>query len=160
MANAPRVVILAAGQGTRMRSAIPKVLHHLGGRPLISYTLETASAVGSVAPMVVVNPGQLHAREALEGAAHAGSGSAATLLTCFPEQPAGLGRVIRDSQGRVERIVEERDLPPASNSPEVNAGVYVFNGAKLWPALDKLSADNAQREYYLTDVIELLGGAE
>jgi bifunctional UDP-N-acetylglucosamine pyrophosphorylase / glucosamine-1-phosphate N-acetyltransferase len=209
MAKAPRVVILAAGQGTRMRSAIPKVLHHLGGRPLISYTLETASAVGPDAPIVVVNPGQTQVHEALKGAAelveqpaargtgdalrsvpdrmrpsgavvvlsadvpllrpetvlrlvaaHEGSGAAATLLTCFPEQPAGLGRVIRDSQGRVERIVEERDLPPASNSPEVNAGVYVFNGAKLWPALEKLSTDNAQREYYLTDVIELLGGAE
>jgi bifunctional UDP-N-acetylglucosamine pyrophosphorylase/glucosamine-1-phosphate N-acetyltransferase len=209
MANAPRVVILAAGQGTRMRSATPKVLHHLGGRPLISYSLDTAAVVGPEAPIVVVNPDQTQVHEALKGAAelveqpvargtgdalrsvpdgmrpsgavvvlsadvplirpetvlrlvaaHEGSGAAATVLTSFSEQPSGLGRVIRDSQGRVERIVEERDLPPASNSPEVNAGVYVFNGAKLWPALDKLSADNAQREHYLTDVIELLGGGE
>ena len=209
MADAPRVVILAAGQGTRMRSAIPKVLHHLGGRPLISYSLETAAAVSPDAPIVVVSPNQPEVHDALKGAAELveqptargtgdalrsvperlrsaasvvvlsadvpllrpesvqglvaaqqGSGAAATLLTCFPDQPAGLGRVIRDGQGRVERIVEERDLSPGGDTAEVNAGVYVFDGTKLWPALDRLSTDNAQGEYYLTDVIELLGGAD
>ena len=209
MADAPRVVILAAGQGTRMRSAIPKVLHHLGGRPLISYSLETAAAVSPDAPIVVVSPNQPEVHEGLKGAAELveqatargtgdalrsvperlrnavsvvvlsadvpllrpetvqrlvaaqqGSGAAATLLTCFPDQPAGLGRVIRDGQGRVERIVEERDLSPGGDTAEVNAGVYVFDGTKLWPALDRLSTDNAQGEYYLTDVIELLGGAD
>src|SRR6202165_46002 len=209
MADAPRVVILAAGQGTRMRSAIPKVLHHLGGRPLISYSLETAAAVSPDPPIVVVNPSQPEVHEALKGAAELveqatargtgdalrsvperlrnavsvvvlsadvpllrpetvqrlvaaqqGSGAAATLLTCFPEQPAGLGRATRDTQGRVERIVEDRDLSPGGDTAEVNAGVYVFDGTKLWPALDRLSTDNAQGEYYLTDVIELLGGAD
>ena len=81
------------------------------------------------------------------------------LLTGVPTDPSGLGRVIRDADGHVLRIVEERDFAPGEALPlECNAGIYVFDGAQLWPALDRLTTSNAQGEYYLTDVVELLTG--
>jgi bifunctional UDP-N-acetylglucosamine pyrophosphorylase / glucosamine-1-phosphate N-acetyltransferase len=91
-------------------------------------------------------------------AVHADSEAACTLLSVVPEDPSGLGRIVRDANGRVQRIVDAGDLPRGvSSPPECNAGVYVFDGAALWPALARLGTDNAQHEYYLTDVIELLG---
>lgn len=91
---------------------------------------------------------------------HRRTKAAATLLTAMPANPRGLGRVYRDPEtGRVVRTIEERDLPPgAYASPEVGAGVYVFNGNRLWPALERITNDNAQGEYYLPDVLPLLGG--
>ncbi len=91
---------------------------------------------------------------------HRASRAAATLLTAMPANPRGLGRVYRDPEtGRVVRTIEERDLPPGAMAPpEVGAGVYVFNGARLWPALGRIGNDNAQGEYYLPDVLPLLGG--
>jgi bifunctional UDP-N-acetylglucosamine pyrophosphorylase/glucosamine-1-phosphate N-acetyltransferase len=83
------------------------------------------------------------------------------VLSVVPADPRGLGRVVRAPDGTVARIVEERDLPPGEPVPaECNAGAYVFDGARLWPALDRLGSDNAQGEHYLTDVVELLGGGE
>jgi bifunctional UDP-N-acetylglucosamine pyrophosphorylase/glucosamine-1-phosphate N-acetyltransferase len=210
MADGPLAVILAAGQGKRMQSATPKVLHPLGGRPLILHVLDAARAVSSARPVVVINPGQPQVRailaeratvveqdqplgtgDALRGLpeamqmegpvvvlsgdvpliradtirrlveSHAAAeGRSCTLLSAVPDDPSGMGRVIRDEQGRVIRIVEEADLPSDAVIPlECNVGAYVFDGKALWPALDRLSADNAQREYYLTDVIELFDGA-
>ncbi len=91
---------------------------------------------------------------------HRRSRAAATLLTAMPANPRGLGRVYRDPEtGRVVRTIEERDLPPGAMAPpEVGAGVYVFNGARLWPALGRIGSDNSQGEYYLPDVLPLLGG--
>jgi bifunctional UDP-N-acetylglucosamine pyrophosphorylase/glucosamine-1-phosphate N-acetyltransferase len=103
---------------------------------------------------------------------HDATQAACTLLTVTPDDPRGLGRIRRNpTTGRIEGIVEERDLPadptadtatPTGN--ECNAGVYAFRAADLWPALDHLTPDNAQGEYYLTDVIALLadrsGGIE
>jgi bifunctional UDP-N-acetylglucosamine pyrophosphorylase/glucosamine-1-phosphate N-acetyltransferase len=92
-------------------------------------------------------------------AVHANAEAACTLLSFVPANPAGLGRVVRDRNSHVRRIVEEGDLGDTSPTPaECNAGVYVFDGSALWPALSRLQTDNAQHEYYLTDVIELLGG--
>lgn len=89
------------------------------------------------------------------------SGAACVLLSVVPADPRGLGRVLRRPDGSVARIVEERDLPPGEPAPaECNAGAYAFDGARLWPALDRLTTDNAQGEHYLTDVVELLGGGE
>jgi bifunctional UDP-N-acetylglucosamine pyrophosphorylase/glucosamine-1-phosphate N-acetyltransferase len=89
------------------------------------------------------------------------TGAACVLLTVLPTDPRGLGRVVRAAGGAVARIVEERDLPPGEPAPaECNAGAYAFDGARLWPALDRLTSDNAQGEHYLTDVVELLGGGE
>ena len=207
MADGPLVVILAAGQGTRMRSAVPKVLHPLGGRPLLLHTLDAASAVAGGKPVVVVNPAQPEVPAALNGqadfvvqpeprgtgdalrsvppalrrpgqvlvlsadvplvrretlqrllVAQAAAASTCALLTAVPEDPTGMGRVERGADGSVVRIVEAADIPPGTVPPlECNAGVYVFNGDTLWPALEALSTENAQSEYYLTDVVELLG---
>jgi bifunctional UDP-N-acetylglucosamine pyrophosphorylase/glucosamine-1-phosphate N-acetyltransferase len=209
MADGPRAVILAAGEGTRMRSAVPKVLHPLAGRPLIDHVIETAVAVTGRQPVVVVGSGRTDViaaigerAECVEQASPRGTGDAlralpesfretgdvlvlsgdvplvrprtlarlldqhrrtrasATLLTAMPENPRGLGRVYRDPEtGRVVRTIEERDLPPGAHAPpEVGAGVYVFKGSRLWPALARISDHNAQGEYYLPDVLPLLGG--
>ncbi len=208
MGDGPQAVILAAGQGKRMRSAVPKVLHPLGGRPLILHVVDAVRAATSGVPLVVVAKGDTAVRavigvkatcveqESARGtgdalrsvpaslrepgpvlvmhgdaplvkpetlrrllAAHASSPRACTLLLAIPTDPSGMGRVIRDAEGHVLRIVEDADLPPGEPVPmESNAGVYVFDGAQLWPALDRLSAANAQGEYYLTDVVALLTG--
>ena len=87
--------------------------------------------------------------------------AACVVLGVVPADPHGLGRLVRDAAGGVVRIVEERDLPPGEAAPaECNAGAYAFDGARLWPVLERLGSDNAQGELYLTDVVELLGGAE
>jgi bifunctional UDP-N-acetylglucosamine pyrophosphorylase/glucosamine-1-phosphate N-acetyltransferase len=209
MADGPRAVILAAGEGTRMRSALPKVLHPLAGRPLIDHVIDAAVAVTGRPPVVVVGPGRRDVvaaigdrAECVEQAEPRGTGDAlrsvperlrdpgevlvlsgdvplvrpqtlgrlidhhrrsravATLLTAMPANPRGLGRVYRDPEtGRVVRTVEERDLPPGAYAPpEVGAGIYVFTGARLWPALARIKDDNAQGEFYLPDVLPLLGG--
>jgi len=191
-----------------MRSAVPKVLHPLGGRPLILHVVDSVSTVADGRPIAVISPGQPEVRALLDGAAdcveqrqplgtgdalrsvpealrtkgptlvvsadvpllrtetlqrltstHAASEVACTLLSVVPDDPTGLGRIVRDDRGQVERIVEEGDLPPEMVAPvECNVGVYVFDGDALWPALDRITPDNAQREYYLTEIIELLGG--
>ncbi|MBJ7607974.1 MAG: bifunctional UDP-N-acetylglucosamine diphosphorylase/glucosamine-1-phosphate N-acetyltransferase GlmU [Candidatus Dormibacteraeota bacterium] len=209
MADGPRAVILAAGDGTRMRSALPKVLHQLAGRALIDHVIDAATAVTSRQPVVIVGAGRTDVvaaigprAECVEQSEASGTGdalrsvperlrgpgevlvlsgdvplvrpqtlgrlidhhrrtrAAATLLTAMPANPRGLGRVYRDPEtGRVVRTIEERDLPPGAYAPpEVAAGVYVFNAAKLWPALGRINNSNAQGEYYLPDVLPLLGG--
>jgi bifunctional UDP-N-acetylglucosamine pyrophosphorylase / glucosamine-1-phosphate N-acetyltransferase len=208
MGDGPHAVILAAGQGKRMRSAVPKVLHPIGGRPLILYVVEAAQMATGAQPVVVIAKGDSQVRDLLGDAAicveqdgplgtgdalrsvpgslrdagpvlvlvgdapliraetlerllaaHASSPRACTLLLGIPRDPSGLGRAVRDEAGHVVRIVEERDLAPDKPIPlESNGGIYVFDGAQLWPALDRLTSANAQGEYYLTDVIELLTG--
>jgi len=204
------VVILAAGQGTRMRSSLPKVLHRIGGRPLVGHVLDTArdlapahvlvvvrherdqvaSAVVGVAPEVVVVdqdeiPGTGRAVEValaqltdfdgdvlvLSGdvplldaetltalvTAHRGGGAAATLMSAVVDDPSGYGRVLRDEDGRVSRIVEQKDATTDEVAVrEVNAGVYVFRAASLRAGLSRVGTANAQGEKYLTDVIGLL----
>ncbi len=189
-----------------MKSALPKVLHPLAGRPMLLYSVDAAREATGTRPLVVVNPAHAGVAEALEGVAdavpqaeprgtgdalrsvppalrgqgqvvvvnadlpllrtetvrglvhaQASSGAACVLLTVVPGSPAGLGRVVRGPDGRVARIVEERDLAGLGTVPaECNAGVYVFSGERLWPALERLSNDNAQGEYYLTDVVAML----
>jgi bifunctional UDP-N-acetylglucosamine pyrophosphorylase/glucosamine-1-phosphate N-acetyltransferase len=87
--------------------------------------------------------------------AHAAAGAAATVLTAMATRPYGYGRIVR-SGGRIARIVEERDASAAERKiKEINAGVYVFELAPLFPAMRKIAASNAQGEYYLTDLVGL-----
>jgi bifunctional UDP-N-acetylglucosamine pyrophosphorylase / glucosamine-1-phosphate N-acetyltransferase len=221
-ANEPiNVLILAAGLGTRMKSERAKVLHQLGGRPLIAHVLRTAAQLDPERIFVVVGHqaaeveaasraalapemaerlrfvlqaeqrGTGHAvrsaREALAEArgallvsygdaplvraetfkklaeTHRREGNAATLITMQLDNPFGYGRIVReggDGQGRLLRIVEEKDCTPEQRAiQEVNPGFYCFDIAALLPALDRLTTRNAQGEYYLTDVPELLRDA-
>lgn len=88
---------------------------------------------------------------------HAKKGNAATVLTADAPNPFGYGRIIRDAQGNVLRIVEEKDATADEKQvKEINTGVFVFDNQKLFAALKKVNNNNAQGEYYLTDVLEIL----
>ncbi|MGY1741757.1 MULTISPECIES: bifunctional UDP-N-acetylglucosamine diphosphorylase/glucosamine-1-phosphate N-acetyltransferase GlmU [unclassified Blastococcus] len=204
------VVVLAAGQGTRMRSATPKVLHPLGGRSMLGHVLAATGPLGAPETLVVVGAGReavvehlaavapaarpvvqeeqrgsghaaavaLAAVPDLEGRvlivngdapllraatvaalveAHRASGAVLTVLTAAVDDPAGLGRIVRDGEGAVRAIVEERDADAAQRAiREVNAGVYVGDAAALRRSLERVDADNDQGEVYLTDVVGLL----
>jgi bifunctional UDP-N-acetylglucosamine pyrophosphorylase/glucosamine-1-phosphate N-acetyltransferase len=206
-------VILAAGRGKRMQSDLPKVLHVLGGRPLLWHVLDQVKSAGITSATVVIsykkelvidsvndwarsNPGLTvnfadqgepkgtgHALLSAEQASPAGKDiavclgdvpgiQATTLSGIYNEfkasspsalvvsmklaDPKGYGRIIRSASG-IQGIVEERD---ASNEQktidEVNTGIFFFNGSDLWPALKKIQPQNAQGEYYLTDIVQIL----
>jgi bifunctional UDP-N-acetylglucosamine pyrophosphorylase/glucosamine-1-phosphate N-acetyltransferase len=205
---APTVLILAAGEGTRMRSDVPKVLHPLCGRPMIEWPIAAAREAGAGRVVVVDGPdralvgalpegvevaiqeepngtgdavrsaaGQigegdtvlvlygdvpLITAEAIEALAraHEESGAAATMATMELEDPSGYGRVVRDAQGGVERVVETKSPGDATAQEEaireVNTGIYAFAGGDLLSALDALTSDNAQGELYLPDVLPRL----
>lgn len=91
---------------------------------------------------------------------HATTGAAATVLTAHMENPTGYGRIIRDEEGKVLRIVEQKDGTPDELAvQEINTGMYAFDSQKLWPCLTQLSDDNAQGELYITDVVGILVNA-
>lgn len=91
---------------------------------------------------------------------HATTGAAATVLTAHMENPTGYGRIIRDEEGKVLRIVEQKDGTPEELAvQEINTGMYAFDSQKLWPCLAQLSDDNAQGELYITDVVGILVNA-
>jgi bifunctional UDP-N-acetylglucosamine pyrophosphorylase/glucosamine-1-phosphate N-acetyltransferase len=200
--NALQVVVLAAGQGKRMRSDLPKVLQPLAGRPLLDHVLETARALSPARLCVVVGHGGEAVRERLAapdlawavqspqlGTGHAvmqalphlapegtvlvlygdvpliatatlralveaAAGARLALLTQVLEQPKGYGRILRDSAGHVARIVEEKDASDAERAiREVNTGILAAPRSHLERWLAGLGNDNAQREYYLTDIV-------
>lgn len=203
------VVILAAGLGTRMKSATIKVLHRAAGRPIIDYVIDMANALCDQPPVIIVG----HQREAVQNAVgnraryavqdqqlgtghavlqasqvltgdltgrkvlilsgdvpltrvetlqqlleeHEREGNALTLLTMKLDEPAMYGRIVRDPSGGVQRIVEAKDATDEQKKiKEVNAGIYVFDGTSLFKNLSNLSTNNAQGEYYLTDILGLL----
>jgi bifunctional UDP-N-acetylglucosamine pyrophosphorylase/glucosamine-1-phosphate N-acetyltransferase len=197
------VVILAAGQGTRMRSGLPKVLQPLAGRALLAHVMELAASLDGARIHVVYGHGgdrvpaafpdadvnwveqaqQLgtgHAveqampaiaddatvlvlygdvplvrRETAEAMAAAGSRGVA-LLTVRMDDPTGYGRIIRDDAGRVTRIVEQKDANEAERAvEEVNTGLMAAPAGRLRGWLSRLDDDNAQGEFYLTDVVAL-----
>jgi len=203
------VVVLAAGLGTRMRSRLPKVLHEVGGQPLVDHVLDLALGVTDAHRVVVVvghGAEQVSARVSGRGArtvlqepqlgtgdalrvgitgfdaaeveallvlsgdvpllrpqtvtslqAGLATGTSANILTARLDQPAAYGRVVRDDSDGVRRVVEARDADPEILAlHEVNAGVYAFRMKELLQALEGLTTDNAQGEYYLTDVVEAL----
>ncbi|HEV2823698.1 MAG TPA: bifunctional UDP-N-acetylglucosamine diphosphorylase/glucosamine-1-phosphate N-acetyltransferase GlmU [Actinomycetota bacterium] len=212
MGESLTVVVLAAGEGKRFRSALPKPLHPLAGRPLLWHVLAAAAPLKADRTVVVVGNGADQVTAAVEGfdlgpvafavqAAQRGTGDAlaaalpqlegdgdvlvlfgdtplvsaelleglvdahrsaradATLLTCTMTDPTGLGRVLRDPDGAVTRIVEERDATPTQRAiREVSAGMYVFRRPVL-NGLSELRPDNDQGEYYLPDLVpQVLAG--
>lgn len=201
------VVILAAGKGTRMKSALPKVLHKIGGITLIERVVRTASGLEPASITIVVGHGAdqvrdslsrqdsvrfvaqerqlgtghalLQTRSILEGkagtvvllsgdvpllrveslqallAAHHTAGAAATVITANMARPFGYGRIVR-TNGRLTKIVEERDATPAQKAlTEINSGIYAFELAPLFPALDSIGKANKQGEYYLPDLVAI-----
>lgn len=206
MAENLAVVILAAGQGTRMKSSTPKVLHRIGGRSLIAHVLDTAAGLQPETVIAVVRherevvanaivehaphtlivdqdevPGTGRAveqalaalPESFEGSvvvlsgdvplidvatldrlvrAHHEHGRGMTLLSALYDNPTGLGRILRDADGTVRGIVEEKDASEAERRiTEINGGIYVFARRALERALAQIGTNNAQGEKYLTD---------
>src|SRR5277367_1944154 len=169
------VLVLAAGAGTRMRSDTPKVLHTIAGRSMLAHSLH---AIAKMAPQhLVVVLGRDHQRiedaigelaetlgrpidaatQADLVASHVSRGAAVTVLTTTLSDPAGYGRTLRTQDNEVIAIVEQSDATPSQQEiREVNAGVYAFDIAALRSALSRLSADNAQQELYLTDVVAIV----
>ena len=213
-------VVLAAGEGTRMRSSRPKPLHRLCGRPMVLHVLDALAELDLGCAVVVVGHGAervtktLHERltaeltvEFVEQHVQRGTGdavavaltafadddiddggdivvlpgdtpllrpptlaalvrthrqvnAAATVLTAEVKDPTGYGRIVRGKDGRVARIVEQADATTEERQiAEVNTGIYAFRRSVLAPALRRLSPDNVQGEYYLTDIVEVLHDA-
>src|SRR4030066_414946 len=133
--SALNIVILAAGKGTRMYSEKPKVLHALAGNTLVLY--------GDV-PLIQL--GTLH--RMLQ------AGDGLVLLTVDLDNPAGYGRIVRNEQGDVLGIVEEKDASPGQREiREVNTGILLAPTGKLREWLANLQNNNSQGEYYLTDIV-------
>ncbi|AEI46092.1 GlmU [Paenibacillus mucilaginosus KNP414] len=202
-------IVLAAGQGKRMKSKLYKVLHPVCGKPMVGHVVSTLEKLGTKRTVVIVGHGAeavqgylgdraeyalqaqqlgtghavLQAKELLgeeEGTTlvicgdtpliseetlqgmfrlHEEKGAAATILTAVVEEPKGYGRILRDERGFVSGIVEEKDCSEAQRLVrEVNTGTYCFDNRKLFEALSSVTNENAQGEYYLTDVIGILAG--
>jgi bifunctional UDP-N-acetylglucosamine pyrophosphorylase/glucosamine-1-phosphate N-acetyltransferase len=200
-------VVLGAGEGTRMKSSHPKVLHKVLGKTLIEYVVETleqlgldrieivvsnlddgvrdvlGSRVGYIVQkerlgtghalaqaraalkdydgdlLVLYGDGPFLSVETLRALVdrHVGSGATATILTTCPADAMARGRVLRDENGTVLRVVEDRDASDQQKGlPEINVGTYCFDAKAVFEALDKVRPDNDQKEYYLTDVIGIL----
>jgi bifunctional UDP-N-acetylglucosamine pyrophosphorylase/glucosamine-1-phosphate N-acetyltransferase len=215
--SAPTVLILAAGQGTRMKSKTPKVLHEVCGRPMVLWPVLAAIEAGAGRTVVVDSPERALERVLPEGVllavqpssngtggavvaamaqldadsggdaserdapvvvlsgdvplvsaeairelteAHEQSGAGATMATTVLADPSGYGRVVRDASGAVARVVETKKEGDATAAEleikEVNTGIYAFDANALRKALPGLSDENAQRELYLPQVLDLM----
>ena len=197
------IVILAAGQGTRMRSALPKVLHPVAGNSMLGHVIHSARQLSPEGIHVVIGHGGERVREQLASSdlnfvlqdKQLGTGHAVAqalpvltaetvlilygdvpliqvetlqrlltlvndqqlgLLTVTLDNPAGYGRIVRDGQHRVSAIVEHKDATEAQKTiKEGNTGILAVPGKRLADWLGRLSNNNAQGEYYLTDVIAM-----
>ena len=198
------VIVLAAGQGKRMRSVLPKVLQPLAAKPMLAHVLDTARTLEARRIVVVYGHGGEVVREALDapdlawarqdppqGTGHAvqqamplvddgdtalilygdvpligvptlqrlmaaASDTTLALLTVSMDNPTGYGRILRDGAGKVTRIVEEKDATADERRvQEVNTGILAAPVARLRQWLGNLKNDNAQGEYYLTDIIAM-----
>jgi bifunctional UDP-N-acetylglucosamine pyrophosphorylase / glucosamine-1-phosphate N-acetyltransferase len=203
-------VVLAAGEGTRMRSSLPKVLHPIAGRSMLSWVLEAVSETKPERTVVVVGHGAEHVVASLpDGVEHcvqserlgtghaasialdhlapaqgtdvlvvpgdtplidgdtlsalidtrANSGAAMAMLSTVIEDPSGYGRIVRDDTGAVVGIVEQADCDETQLAiQEINAGMYVFDAGTMQRDLAGLRPDNAQGEFYLTDLVAMATG--
>jgi len=200
-------VILAAGQGTRMKSSLYKVLHPVCGKPMVQHVLDQVTQLTLSKVVTIVGHGaekvkselgdkteyalqseQLGTAHAVMQAAsfleneegttivicgdtplitantmsallahHQETNAKATILTANAEDPTGYGRIVRNQEGTVEKIVEHKDATDAERTiTEINTGTYCFDNKELFKALNNVSNDNVQGEYYLPDVIEIL----
>ena len=209
MSQLDLAIVLAAGEGTRMKSTRAKVLHEIAGRSLLDHVLhaiaplqakEVRVVVGAskdevIAHLKEVSPASRTVLQKVRGGtghavklalenysgsgsvlvcagdtplltsetltnlfkAHNSSKASATVLTTEMPDPSGYGRVIRDNDGNLAEIVEERDATESQKQTlEINSGVYIFDLDELRVALSHLSASNSQKEEYLTDVIAIL----
>src|SRR3954470_19292581 len=202
------IAILAAGKGTRLNSKDPKVLHRIGGKPLLEHVIAAAVQVARPSDIfAIVGHEEARVRSAVEhtgirfisqpeqrGTGHAlmcskqalqsyddilvlsgdvpliaaatiqrlldfhiAKSAAMTILTTQPPDPTGYGRIIRRSGDAVAAIVEQKALAPKQQKiKEINSGIYVFSAADLFSRLDRLTTNNAHREFYLTDIASLL----
>lgn len=200
-------VVLAAGQGTRMKSKLYKVLHPVCGKPMVEHIIDQIETSGVDQIVTVVGHGANAVKETLgirseyvlqveqlgtghavlqavevlgkkEGttlvicgdtplltaetlrnllAFHEEHDAKATVLTAHAEHPFGYGRVIRNAENNVKKIVEQKDASPEEEKvQEINTGTYVFDNQSLFETLELVKNDNSQGEYYLPDVIEIL----
>jgi bifunctional UDP-N-acetylglucosamine pyrophosphorylase/glucosamine-1-phosphate N-acetyltransferase len=208
-----KAIVLAAGKGTRMKSDILKVLHHVAGKSVLNYVLDailsldvdevyvvvghkseqvkshinhpkvtfveqieqlgTGHAVMQVEPflrgetksstmMVLAGDCPLVEKSTLTNllATHKESNAAGTILTAELTDPGSYGRIVRGKMGTVLGIKEAKDCVPKELAiREINAGIYAFDERLLFESLKKVTTDNVQKEYYLTDVIQLLKGS-
>lgn len=198
------IIILAAGKGTRMKSKLPKVLHQVGGKPMVEHLIGVANDLHANAPMVIyghegeqlknalapysitwveqteqlgtghavlqtlphvedtltylilVGDAPLIRQSTLKALSQASENSGIAVLTVHLDNPFGYGRIVRHADGYVQRIVEQKDANPAEQSlQEINSGVFAIRGDLLKKLLPKINNDNAQNEYYLTDIVAL-----
>ena len=202
-------VILGAGEGTRMKSCLPKVLHKVAGKELISHVIDCLNnavkmqklvvIVGSGSDLVIKYLEKYNADYAFQkerlGSAHAllqaknklknldghlivmcgdtplvksstikdllkyhiRNKNNATVLSGMVQNPFGYGRIVRNSNGNVACIVEEKSATKEEKEiKEINSGIYCFDLKVLWKELNKVDNKNSKKEYYLTDVIEIL----
>ncbi|WNQ11671.1 bifunctional UDP-N-acetylglucosamine diphosphorylase/glucosamine-1-phosphate N-acetyltransferase GlmU [Paenibacillus aurantius] len=202
-------VVLAAGQGKRMKSKLYKVLHPVCGKPMVGHVADALDRIDCARKVVIVGHGAEAVRNYLGdraeyalqeqqlGTGHAvlqaadllaqedgvtlivcgdtplvteeslrrmvelqkDQGAAAVVLTAELDNPHGYGRIIRDADGKVTGIVEQKDCTEdQARVKEINTGTYCFDNRKLFAALGQVTNENAQNEYYLTDVIGILRG--
>ncbi|WP_339263448.1 bifunctional UDP-N-acetylglucosamine diphosphorylase/glucosamine-1-phosphate N-acetyltransferase GlmU [Solibacillus sp. FSL W7-1472] len=200
-------VVLAAGQGTRMKSKLYKVLHPVCGKPMVEHVIDHISSLNVERVVTVVGHGaelvketlgnkseyvlqeeQLGTAHAVQQAEpilsglsgttlvvcgdtplirpetmqalldqHASQNAKATILTAVTDDPTGYGRILRDEHGQVSQIVEQKDATSEQQLvKEINTGTYCFDNEALFEALKLVKNENAQGEFYLPDVIEIL----
>ncbi|MEA2021482.1 MAG: bifunctional UDP-N-acetylglucosamine diphosphorylase/glucosamine-1-phosphate N-acetyltransferase GlmU [Candidatus Caldatribacteriota bacterium] len=201
------VVIMAGGKGKRMKSDLPKVLHEIAGRPILSYIFDTINKLNLKKTIMIVGYQGEKVRELIGndieyaeqskqlGTAHAVLQSkkllefftgnvlilsgdvpflkantlrrllryhqknqySCSLISAILENPWGYGRIIRNKKGEIREIIEEADLNGNEKEiKEVNAGIYCFKKNKLFQVLEKITPNNKQNEYYLTDAVKIL----
>ncbi|MBS3956400.1 MAG: bifunctional UDP-N-acetylglucosamine diphosphorylase/glucosamine-1-phosphate N-acetyltransferase GlmU [Clostridiales bacterium] len=199
-------LVLAAGEGTRMKSDLPKVAHSILGIPMVGFVVDAARDAGCERVVVITGHGadlvesllsgvEFARQDRRLGTGHAvmcaqetlipvrGSlvvlsgdtplvrpqtiaaliaqrerhGAGAAVLTALMPDPAGYGRIVRDEAGEVTAIIEQKECTPEqAKITEVNTGTYCFDAEDLFGRIDRLTADNAQAEFYLTDMIALM----
>ena len=201
-------VILAAGKGTRMRSALPKVLHKLSGRSMLGHVVAAVESLGEAKKIIITGPGSQQVQQQFKspttifteqkeqlGTGHAVkmaipelcsdavvivlygdvplirpatiekilsvvTESTMGLLTIHLDEPAGYGRIVRNANGDITEIVEQKDASAKQlNITEVNTGVLALRSSQLCDWLPKITNNNAQGEYYLTDLVAIARAA-